>query len=141
MATCDLELETPPTDDYARQLWLQQAAGLILFEDVRKYAAKRLAPALDEASRDAALKAIDDAVYGLMMVLDGVTGRFSNSTSSVSLRVIVQLHQGNKVTDYVDLLELGPSGDRPTGDGMCKGYNGWREGDFGKAPIARGRKP
>jgi hypothetical protein len=45
------------------------------------------------------------------------------------------------VTDYVDLLELGPSGDRPTGDGMCKGYNGWREGDFGKAPIARGRKP
>ena len=56
-------------------MWVQNVSGFILFEDVRGYAMSRLDPALDSSAQTAAIKAIDDAVYGLMMVLDA-TRRF-----------------------------------------------------------------
>lgn len=66
MATWEHELVGPPSKPRALELWLQHAAGFILFE------------------------------------------------SELDLR---------------------------QGDGMCIGYHGWREGDFGKHPIAVPRPP
>jgi len=115
MATCDFTLAPAPTTERLLELWLQHAAGLIIFEDVRGYAFERLDPNLDEKTREIATKAIDDAIYGLMMVLDGVTGSLGNSEYRLGLKTEVYLSRG---------------------DGMCMGYHRWLEADFGEEPIA-----
>jgi hypothetical protein len=135
MATWEHELLDAPTEARARELWLQHAAGFIVFEDVRRYAMERIDPALTGESRAAIQKGIDDAVYGLMMVIDGVSGGLSNANHSISIDFIVRLAaRGNaeKVESEVDLRR---------GDGMCMGYHGWLEGDFGKNPVAKAPKP
>ena len=45
MATWQHQLVDPPTEPRARELWLQHAAGFIIFEDVRRYAMERIDPA------------------------------------------------------------------------------------------------
>ena len=135
MATWQHELVVPPTELRPRELWLQHAAGLIFFEDVRRYAMERIDPALTGEARAAVQKGIDDALYGLMMVIDGVSGGISNASHTVYIDFIVRLatrgdSQNGGVLSEVDLRN---------GDGMCMGYHGWLEGDFGKVPFAVAR--
>jgi hypothetical protein len=129
MATWQLELLRPPRKADELELWLQHAAGRILVEDVRCFARERLDPKLSAKARAAAEKAIDDALYGVMMVLDGVTGAISNEKQQVELSVDVRLVE--KETE--DVVAEQNVGDGPE---MCMGYHGWLEGDYGKAPIA-----
>jgi hypothetical protein len=130
MSTSDFLLATPPAAERQRGLWLQHAAGFIFFEDARRYALSRLDPALDERAREAAVRAIDDALYGMMMIADGVTGALRSEEHRVQLQVtaeLVQLVDGKEtIVQQLDLRE---------GDGMCMGYHAWCEGDFGSAPI------
>jgi hypothetical protein len=129
MATCDFTLAPAPTTERLLELWLQHAAGLIIFEDVRGYALERLGPNLDEKAREVATKAIDDAIYGLMMVLDGVTGSLRNSEYWLGLKteVYLKVKQTGEHIASVDLLR---------GDGMCMGYHRWLAADFGEEPKA-----
>ena len=132
MATWQHELVDPPTEPRSRELWLQHGAGLIFFEDVRRYAMERIDPALTGEARAAVQKGIDDAIYGLMMVIDGVSGGISNASHTVYIDFIVRLatrgdSEKGGVLSEVDLRH---------GDGMCMGYHGWLEGDFGKDPVA-----
>ncbi len=91
MATWQYELVEPPSEPRARELWLQHAAGLILFENVRSYAMDKMDPALPNETREAVRKGIDDAVYGLMMVIDGVTGGISNANYNVFIDFVVRI--------------------------------------------------
>ncbi|MFN0199338.1 MAG: hypothetical protein ACKVT0_21520 [Planctomycetaceae bacterium] len=128
MASWQLELQSPPQEPRALELWLQHAAGRILFEDVRAYAADKIDPLLSAEAKVAAQKAIDDALYGVMMVLDGVTGALSNEVQQVEFAMQVRLV--NRDSHYVVAqLDLGD------GDGMCMGYHGWLQGDYGDTPI------
>jgi len=113
----------------SRELWLQHAAGFILFRDVRQYAIDRLDPTLDGTARAAALKAIDDAVYGVMMVMDGVTGDLRNSENVVHLRTEVCLSKCSMTGEPIDCIILAD------GDGMCMGFHSWIEGDFGSDRV------
>ena len=128
MATSDYILSLPPSEPRALELWLQHAAGFILFEDMRQYAIQQIDPGLSADAQAAARKGIDDAVYGLMMILDGVTGGLSNQQYRVNLRTTVELTDCNsqRTLSEVDLAD---------GDGMCMGYHGWRDGDFGEVPL------
>lgn len=132
MATTDYRLSDPPSDLRQRELWIQHAAGFILFQDMREYALERIDPALPEEAKAVARKGIDDAVGGLMMILDGVTGAIRNDTHRVNLRVAVELvdTNSNEVTQSLDLMD---------GDGMCMGYHGWIDNDFGDAPPFQAR--
>jgi len=127
MATHQRTLTQPPDEERELELWIQHAAGLIIFEDVRNYAIEQLDRNLSEDARSAALKAIDDAVYGMMMVIDGVSGALKNEKHRVSLAVAVQLTDLD-TDDTITQVNLAD------GDGMCMGYHGWLEGDFGKKP-------
>jgi hypothetical protein len=134
MGTHDYVLASPPTEPRDLELWLQHAAGFILLQDVRGFAVSRLDPSLDAGALAAARKAIDETLYGLMMVLDGVAGGLSNATHSVSLQT------------FVRLCERGPGGEREVarldlfnGDGFCMGYHGWLQGDFGRTAVAMDR--
>jgi hypothetical protein len=135
MATWQYELVEPPSEARARELWLQHAAGFILFEDVRRYAMEKIDPALSDEVRAAVRKGIDDAVYGLMMVIDGVSGGISNGNHEVSIDFVVRLAKGTDSTDDGSLPEV----DLRRGDGMCIGYHGWLEGDFGAHAVAVSR--
>lgn len=111
----------------SRELWLQHAIGHILFRDVRDYALGQMDSTLSPEARAAATKAANDAVYGLMMILDGVTGSLENDSSTVSLQVLAQLTT-KKNGEVVHSLDLS------NGDGMCMGYHYWQAGDFGEIP-------
>ena len=132
MATWQHELIDPPTEPRARELWLQHAAGFIVFEDVRRYAMERIDPSLPYEVRAAVQKGIDDTVYGLMMVIDGVTGGLSNASHTVYVDFIARLATRSDSINGGVLSEV----DLRHGDGMCMGYHGWLESDFGKHPIA-----
>jgi hypothetical protein len=130
MSTSDFILGPLPTSERRRELWIQHAAGFILFEDVRGWAIQNLDPNLDATARAAALKAINDTVYGLMMVIDGVSGGLGNSDYLVHLQTkacLTRMESPGEVTYSLDLAR---------GDGFCMGYHGWVEGDFGKDPVA-----
>jgi hypothetical protein len=131
MATWQHKLADPPTDPRARELWLQHAAGFIIFEDVRRYARERIDQGLSAEARAAVEKGIDDAVYGLMQVIDGVTGGLSSESHNVSIEFIVRLAARDQSGNRAVLSEV----DLGNGDGVCMGYHGWREGDFGKSPV------
>ena len=130
MATWQYELVDPPSEPRALELWLQYAAGFIVFEDVRRYAIERIDLGLSAEAVLAAKKGIDDAVYGLMMVIDGVTGDLHGRGRMLSLRTTVRLERSDtgEVIDALDLAE---------GDGMCMGYHGWVNGDFGDDPVVQ----
>src|SRR5262245_55096108 len=132
MATWQHELVDPPTEPRTRELWLQHAAGFILFEDVRRYAIERIDPTLTPEARAAVKKGIDDAVYGLMMVIDGVSGAVRNANYMVYIDFIVRLAArcDSKIDGVLSEIDL------RNGDGMCMGYHGWLDDDFGMAPIA-----
>lgn len=132
MATYQYELATPPEEPRARELWLQHAAGFIVFEDIRRYAMERIAPVLTDEARAAVEKGIDDAVYGLMMVIDGVTGGISNANHTLYIDFIVRLARRGDSRTGGALSEV----DLRQGDGMCMGYHSWLAGDFGKSPVA-----
>jgi hypothetical protein len=135
MATWQHELVDPPSEPRARELWLQHAAGFIIFEDIRRYAVERIEPGLSDEARAAAKKAIDDAVYSLMMVIDGVSGSISNANHEVFIDFVVRLAKREDSIDDVLLSEV----DLRQGDGMCMGYHGWLEDDFGTHPVAVSR--
>ncbi len=127
------ELASAPGSPRARELWLQHAAGFLLFQDVRGYAIELVDPSLSEPARAAVVKAIDDAVYGLMMVFDGVSGSLRSLDHRVHLKTTVCLSR--RQDDREELVE---ELDLFHGDGMCMGYHGWLEGDFGEDPVVNG---
>jgi hypothetical protein len=131
MSHQSLLLAAPPVDPRRRELWLQHVAGRILFDDVRGYAINQLGASLDQGSRAEAENAIDAALYGLMMVIDGVTGTLASSDYQVELQMTARLVDRRsdppQIIEQLDLAE---------GDGMCMGYHGWLIGDFGQDAVA-----
>jgi hypothetical protein len=139
MATYEHELTPPPKPERGRELWIQHAAGFILFEDSRAYAIERIDPRLDATARAAAVKAIDDALYGLMMIIDGATGSLANECDVISLSMVARHSRKLPDGSAAPVMEL----DLGQGDGMCMGVHGWKKGDFGTYPpvVVRPPKP
>jgi len=119
------KLTNPPLNERSKELWLQHAAGHILFKDVREYAISKIDES-DLVVKEKIIKGIDDSVYGLMMILDGVTGSLSNENYSVEFRTKILLRKDDKIIQELDTLD---------GDGMCMGYHSWKEGDFGDDKV------
>ena len=137
MAALEHELSSVPKDKRARELWVQHAAGFILFEDARVYARAKIDPRLEPEVRAAVEKGIDDALYGVMMIADGVSGRLSNASNEVHLALLVR-HMRRRANGDSELVE---EVDLAYGDGMCMGMAGWLAGDFGAHPPAKRAAP
>src|SRR5690349_20735267 len=106
MATFNLKLEKYPTEARARELWLQHAAGLIVFEDARQYAVEQIDHTLDDEVKAEVIKGINNAIYGLMMIFDGVSGDLQDTEYSVRLETKVVLSRKNEKDIVVDQLDL-----------------------------------
>lgn len=120
------ELAQPPSGERDRKLWLQHGAGYIIFENIRKYAIGKIPPDTDDALRAAQLAAIDNTLYGMMMQMDGVFGDLENESYRLALQTNIVLYKEDKVVEELDTLH---------GDGMCMGFHGWIENDFGTDDI------
>lgn len=129
MSTDQYELAAVPANPRRRELWLQHAAGFILFENVRKHALGEIDQNASTEARQAAEKAVDDCMYGLMMLVDGVYGGLRNRDHEIELRMVTRLVRrgDDKTAQELDLRD---------GDGVCIGFHGWQQGDFGDDPIA-----
>ena len=113
-----------PDTERGRELWYQNAAGYILRTDAGLYAVRQLDAELSPDARAAALKAIDDTLYGVCMIADGVTGAISTPEghTSLSIQVSHQPTEDSGTTPFrLDLFD---------GDGACMGYHAWIEGDY-----------
>ena len=106
---------------------MQHAAGFILFRDMRDYAINNIPADTDEKTREKIIGGIDDAIYGLMMIMDGVVGVLQNEEYTVSIENNILLEKNREVIQKINIFH---------GDGMCMGFHGWIEGDFGDdAPV------
>ena len=135
MSADDFELPDPPSDSRQQELWLQHAAGFLLFQEARQHAIDEISEKATKRERKLIEKGIDDTLYGLMMLIDGVTGRLESEDYRVELEHAVKLLKKSgadyRVVRRVDLFE---------GDGMCMGYHSWKEDDFGNfQPVPRGK--
>lgn len=121
-------LNNPPEDDRRRELWLQHAAGFILFQDMRQYAIDKISPDVNEQTRQHIIQGIDNALYGLMMIMDGVSGTLQNDTYEISIESNLVLTRDRQIIQTINTLD---------GDGMCMGFHGWKEDDFGTDPVCQ----
>lgn len=122
----NFQLTDPPADERSRELWLQHTAGFILFRDMRDYAINKIPADTDETTKQKIVNGIDDAIYGLMMIMDGVVGTLQNDEYKVSLESNILLEKNNLLVQKINTLD---------GDGMCMGFHGWMEGDFGDDDV------
>lgn len=120
------ELANPPSNVRDRQLWMQHAAGYIVFENIRKYAIDRIPAEIDEALRETHLKTINNTIYGMVMQMDGIFGVLENENYRLDLQTNIVLYKDDKVVEELNTLD---------GDGMCMGFHGWIENDFGSDEI------
>jgi hypothetical protein len=122
----NIKLTNPPDDDRARELWMQHTAGFILFRDMRDYAIKEIPDGTDKKTKSMVINGIDNAIYGLMMIMDGVVGTFGNKHYQVSLENNIVLEKDGEIIQKINTFYS---------DGMCMGFHGWLEGDFGRDDI------
>ncbi len=136
MSASDFRLTNPPDAPRARELWLQHAAGFILLSNIREYALGEIDQGASTEARNAAAKAVDDALYGLMMLVDGVTGGLRNPEYEVDVSLVVRLlSRGEEADTLVQEIDL------RDGDGVCMGFHGWKLGDFGDEPVVAKTPP
>jgi hypothetical protein len=68
---------------------------------------------------------INDVLYAVVQVLDGVTKPITNDRLKVE--IVLSARVRDKATREVsDVVELGPNG-----EGLTMGFAGWVQGDFG----------
>ena len=115
-----------PSEEHARWIRAGNTFGRHLMAAARDYAFRRIAKDTPPAQRQLAEKAALDAIYGVMMLLDGVAGSPIDDQHRaqyvLSLRVLSESEDGP-----VEQFELAPEG-----DGLCMGFHGWVAGNFGK---------
>jgi hypothetical protein len=109
---------------------MQHAAGFIIMENIRAAAIRQLDPHFDEAIRQVAIDAINTTVYELMSLIDGVSLGLRNAEYQIDLRMIAQWYRRAEPQDVL-LEQL----DLREGDGMCMGFHGWMDGDYGDHPV------
>jgi len=98
-----------------------------LLEGVRNHALDNLDDELTESERAAAKSAADAALYGSMMLIDGVPTPLQGDDLRVELGFTVKLVRAGVVETELNLFE--------EGDGMCMGYHYWIADEFGDDPI------
>jgi hypothetical protein len=113
-----------PEDPRDRELEAENTFGMHLFMHVRDAALERIPAGLSAECRLAAARAIDDTIYQMLALLDGVPGRAVGPEAVAEY--VLSVHLKRRGSNSVETFGLAPGG-----DGLCMGFAGWREGKFG----------
>ncbi len=105
-------LKNPPENltDRELELWLQNAAGVLIFENIRNYAIRKIPESLTIEQQTEINQGIDNTIYGFMMMMDGVAGALENEEYSVRIENKIVLEKNGERILEIDTLES---------DGMC----------------------
>jgi hypothetical protein len=114
-----------PSDPHARWVQAANTFGRHLMAAARDYAFGRIPESAPPEVREAAEKAALDAIYGVMMLLDGVANAKMDKSHRVEYALFARVRKANQ-PDPVEQFELAPDG-----DGLCMGYHGWVAGHSG----------
>ena len=125
------EVGPVPEDEHSRLVHLSNAFGRLLFDVVRAPTRER-ARSMPDSYRAGVEALLDEQLYAVLQILDGVT--MPIGTDQVGVEFVLQARLRNRSdASVVSEVELGPDG-----EGLCMGYHGWREGDFGGVPGLSG---
>jgi hypothetical protein len=116
-----------PSDPHARWIQAGNTFGRHLMAAARDYAFEQIPESASAAERTVAEKAALDAIYGMMMLLDGVADSTIDDTH-VAEYVFLSCVISDEESQPIEQFELAPGG-----DGLCMGFHGWVAGDFGTA--------
>jgi len=75
-------------------------------------------------SKEIADKAVTDALYNLMMILEGVVGTTIGDDQSIEFSLVAKIR--NSRDEIVEQFELAPNGEEPA----CMGFHSWTSGSF-----------
>ena len=116
-----------PSEPHARWLQAGNTFGWHLMTAARDYAVQRIPASASPGDREIAQKAALDAIYGIMMLLDGAAESKIDETHRVEYALVARIFASGQ-REAIEQFELAPHG-----DGLCMGFHGWTAGEFGKA--------
>jgi hypothetical protein len=76
--------------------------------------------------KDVAAKAATDALYNLMMILEGVVGAEIDADHSIEFALVARVRRKAEEDAITEQFELAPGGAEPA----CMGFHLWTEGEF-----------
>jgi hypothetical protein len=100
--------------------------GRHLMTSARDYAFGRIPQGTSAKTREVAEKAALDAIYGMMMLLDGIPRNDIDANHRIEYALEARIIDRRSGDEPVERFELAPEG-----DGLCIGYHGWVGGNFG----------
>jgi hypothetical protein len=121
------EIGQLPEDEHAHLIHLSNAFGRLLFDVVRA-PAREGAKSIPDSCRPSVESLLDDQLYAVLQMLDGVTMPLGNDQIRAEFVLKARLRDRSDLS-AVEEVELGPNG-----EGFCMGFQGWRDGDFGAVP-------
>jgi hypothetical protein len=95
--------------------------GWHVLQASRDYAIGRVPAPASQGERDVATKAIHDAIYGMMMLLDGVAATPVDKDARAEYVISARIVRAGEVAEEIELA--------PDGDGLCMGFHGWVGGE------------
>jgi hypothetical protein len=115
-----------PAEPHHQWIAAGNAFGRHLLAAARDYAFGRIPTSASPEAQELARKAALDAIYGMMMLLDGVAASPVGQDHSAEY-VLLSRIRSRQSGEAVEQFELAPDG-----DGLSMGYHGWVAGDFGR---------
>jgi hypothetical protein len=108
-----------PDDRHARWVRMGHCFGRHVMRAARDYAFGRIPTTMSVEQRRIAERAALDAIYGVMMLLDGVANSDIDHDHCAEYVLIACVRRNGK-GPTVEQFELAPDG-----DGLCMGFHAW----------------
>ena len=115
-----------PTNPRTRWVQAGNTFGRHLMDAAKEYAFDRIPKSIPAADREIVQRAALDAIYGMMMLLDGVADSEIDEAHRIEYVLLARVREISESYDAIEEFELAPEG-----DGLCIGFHGWVEDDFG----------
>jgi hypothetical protein len=114
-----------PTEPHSRWIAFGHTFGRHLMEAARDYAFQRIPSIASPEQRAPAEASALDAMYGMLMLLDGIPLNKIGPDHAIRYALIARVRQYPSGANPVEVVELAPDG-----DGLCLGYHSWIRGEF-----------
>jgi hypothetical protein len=100
--------------------------GHLLLSHARDGAIARLPASTSNEDRALAQQSATDALYNLMMILDGVAGAKADDHHSIEFALIARVRKRDDASPVVEQFELAPDGE----ESACMGFHLWTAGEY-----------
>jgi hypothetical protein len=100
--------------------------GHLLMAHARDDALEQIPAKVSDETRTIAMKAAVDALYNVMMILEGVVSAQGDESHKIDFALIARVRKREEPYDVIEEFELAPEGEEP----VCMGFHFWTDGNF-----------